>query len=229
MGKSMGSKAVTESDAMSQNSVFLIMLGISPLSTSYLYLQLLLLFEHLSEDIAPLLIHTSRHLSPQWQPATTQVTESKHLVDTFPNTQDTILDNVLLASRNLPLQPPHLLEGGLVQRTLARQAEQMRDGLGEDGRETVDDAAGVEDHDGAELLSEAGEDAEGLVVDLRVQRDLNVVAHVAVGHFAADDLGVGGELFVGLDADDQVVGDPRVVVAVSQSVLLTGLGFKPLT
>lgn len=107
--------------------------------------------------------------------------KAQHLVDRLPDPQDTILDDKLLSGGDLPLQAADLLECGLVEWTAGGEREEAGDGPGEDGGEAVDDAARVEDDDGAELLAETGEDAELGVVDLGVQGDLDVVADVAVG------------------------------------------------
>lgn len=107
--------------------------------------------------------------------------EPKDLEDGLLDPQDASADNVLLDGGHLPLQPPDLLLGGLVDGPLRGEGEEARDRLGVDGGEAVDDAAGVEGDDGAELLAEAGVDAELGVVDLGVERDLKMVRDVAMG------------------------------------------------
>lgn len=107
--------------------------------------------------------------------------EAEHLVDSLPDPENAVLPDVLLSRGHLPLQPLHLRERGVLDGSLGSEGEESGHGLGKDGGETVDDAAGVEEDDGSELLAEAGVDAELGVVDFGVEGDLEVVRDVAVG------------------------------------------------
>lgn len=51
------------------------------------------------------------------------------------------------------------------------------------------------------------------VVDRGVERDLHVMRDIAVGHFRADDVGMGRERDVGRDGEGDVVGHAGVVIS----------------
>lgn len=143
-------------------------------------LQCLLGLPDLIHNRRPLLPLALRHLSSQRQPSTLQVSDLQNPDNRLPDPQDSVLDDKLLRRRHDPLQLAGLFERSLVGGTLRDELEEAGDGLGVDGTEAVDGAGGVEEDDGAELLAEAGVDAEVGVVDLGVEGDLDVVGDVAV-------------------------------------------------
>lgn len=127
------------------------------------------------------------------------------------------------------LQAAHLRQVLVADGTLRGELHEANNGLGVEGGEAVDDAGGAEEDDGAELLAEAGVDAELVMVDLGIGGDLDVVGDVAVGpggvrgnsgkrvgqnsHLAADDLGVLSQLRVCVRLDDHTIRDAGIVVS----------------
>ena len=137
--------------------------------------------------------------------------------------------NVFLRAADGVLQAPRLGEVLVAHGLRGGELHEADDRLGVEGREAIDDARRTEEDDGAELLAETAVDAELGVVYLGVGGDLDVVRDVAVGpacvsgvgyaggvevsHFAAYDVGVLGELRVGVRLDDDPVRDAGVVVS----------------
>ena len=55
------------------------------------------------------------------------------------------------------------------------------------------------------------------MVDRRVEGDLHVMRDIAVGHFGAYDVGMGGERDVGWDGEGDIVGHAGVMVSTVES------------
>jgi hypothetical protein len=123
------------------------------------------------------------------------------------------LADKLLGRAHRVLQLLHLGQRLVVQRPRRRQLEQRADGAREDGSEPVDDACGIEDDNGTQLLAQSAVDFELRVVDFGVERDLVVVRDDSVRHLAADNAGVCGEGAVCRGRDRYAVGYAGVVVA----------------
>jgi hypothetical protein len=79
------------------------------------------------------------------------------------------------------LQPLRLLKGGLVDGSPLRQVHQPHDDAWVVRRHAVDDARRAEVDDGPELLPESAEQLELGVVDLGIERHLDMVRDVSVG------------------------------------------------
>lgn len=173
--------------------------------------------------LSPLLVALLETASNR-QTGTLVATDTPNARNGLLQTDNTPARDELLALANLELQVAHLLDFLLrdaLGEAVVEEVEETDNNAREAACQSVNGGNAADCKDWKKVLTQTGEDAEVLVIDVWRGGDQRLVVNNAVRELGADNVGVRGELLECRGRDVQVVGDARVVVADDLLVLST--------